>query len=164
MRAKQGLQPTTAESPQAMALERASPKRTLEDGVRESGGGSSSSRRRIVDVDFEARQEAAAALYTAWRQHTLTTTTNTSPKRALDHGAQEDGAKRGGGQRRLVNPRAYLVGGRSDLGQPEAQKGAGSHLRADAWAASREGSAAARKRRGGGGESAFGGHHLSHKP
>ena len=90
-----------------MALERASPKRTLEDGVRESGGGSGSSRRRIVDVDFEARQEAAAALltalYTAWRQHTLTTTTNTSPKRALDHGAQEDGTKRGGGQRRLVN-------------------------------------------------------------
>ena len=100
MRAKQGPQSVAAESPQATAPERASPKRTHEDGVRESGGGSSSSRRRrIVDIDFEARQEAAAALYSAWRQHALTTTTNTSPKRALEHGAQEGSGSRGGGQR-----------------------------------------------------------------
>ena len=86
-----------------MLAERSSPKRAHENGAREGDGSSSGTRRRIVDVDYEARQEAAAALYIAWRQHTLTTNTNTSPKRALDHGAQEDGAKRGGGQRRPVN-------------------------------------------------------------
>ena len=67
--------------------------------MHESGGGSNSSRRRrIVDIDFEARKEAAAALYSAWRQHTLATTTNTLPKRALEHDAQEGSGKRGGGQ------------------------------------------------------------------
>ena len=105
MRAKQGPQSATAEVPQIAAPERASPKRTHEDGVRKSGGGSSSSRRRrVVDIDFEARQEAATALYSAWRQHTLATTTNISPKRALEHGAQEGSMKRGSGpQRRLIN-------------------------------------------------------------
>tara|TARA_B110000046_G_scaffold173113_1_gene195429 strand:+ start:567 stop:866 length:300 start_codon:yes stop_codon:yes gene_type:complete len=86
--------------------ERASPKRTHEDGVRNSSGvedaAAASQRRRIVDVDYEARQEAATALYTAWRQHTLATATDTSPKRTLDHGAQEGSAKRGGGQRQLA--------------------------------------------------------------
>jgi len=98
MRSKQAAQSVAAETPQLAAPERASPKRTLEGGVRESGGGSSSSRRRIVDIDFEARQEADAALYSAWRQHTLSTTT-TSPKRALENGAQEGDTKRGGGRR-----------------------------------------------------------------
>ena len=105
LRSKQATQSATAEVPQIAAPERASPKRTHEDGVRKSGGGSSSSqRRRIVDIDFEARQEAATALYSAWRQHTLATTTNSSPKRALEHGAQEGSMKRGSGpQRRLIN-------------------------------------------------------------
>ena len=106
IRAKQAQQAAAAAAapPQSTVAERSSPKRAHENGAREGGGSSSGSRRRIVDVDYEARQEAAAALYMAWRQHTLTTTTNTSPKRALDHGAQEGDVKRGGGQRRLVNP------------------------------------------------------------
>ena len=99
IRTKQAQQTAAAESPQTAAPERASPKRTHEDGVHESGGGSNSSRRRrIVDIDFEARKEAAAALYSAWRQHTLATTTNTLPKRALEHDVQEGSGKRGGGQ------------------------------------------------------------------
>ena len=103
IRAKQAQQPATAELTQTAAPERASPKRTHENGVQESIGGSSSSRRRrIVDIDFEARQEAAEALYSAWRVHTLSTTTATSPKRALDDGAQKGDAKRGGGQRQLA--------------------------------------------------------------
>jgi len=81
---------------------RPSPKRAHENGAREGGDAAEAaavSRRRIVDVDYEARQEAAAALYTAWRQHTLSTATTTSPKRALDDGAQEGDTKRGGGRR-----------------------------------------------------------------
>ena len=105
MRTKQAQQPAAAEPLQV--AERPSPKRAHEDGAREGGGAAeaaaASRRRRIVDVDYEARQEAAAALYLAWRQHTLTTTTNTSPKRALEHGAQEGSGRGGGGQRQLVN-------------------------------------------------------------
>ena len=106
IRAKQASYTATAELPQMATPERASPKRTHEDGVRNSSGvedaAAASQRRRIVDVDYEARQEAATALYTAWRQHTLATATDTSPKRTLDHGAQEGSAKRGGGQRQLA--------------------------------------------------------------
>ena len=107
IRAKQAQQPATAEPPQVAAAEQPSPKRAHEDGVREGGdvaeaAAASQRRRRIVDVDYEARQEAAAALYTAWRQHALATTTTTSPKRALDDGAQEGDAKRGGGQQQLA--------------------------------------------------------------
>ena len=102
MQAAAGAQP-----PQTATPQRASPKRTHEDSVLESGDvreGAAANRRRVVDIDFEARQEAAAALYTAWRQHTLATTTNSSPKRALEHGAQEGSTKRGSGpQRRLIN-------------------------------------------------------------
>ena len=94
--AKQAQQTAAAAPPQSTVAERSSPKRAHENGARE--GGSSSSRRRIVDVDYEARQEASAALYIAWRQHTLSTTT-TSPKRALENGAQEGDTKRGGGRR-----------------------------------------------------------------
>ena len=107
IRSKQASQSAAAEPPRIKTPERASPKRSHEDGVRGSGDveeAAATSRRRIVDVDYEARKEAAAALYTAWRQHTLTTTTNTSPKRALDHGAQEGSGRRGGGQRRLADP------------------------------------------------------------
>jgi hypothetical protein len=87
--------------------ERPSPKRAHEDGAREgddvAAAAAVSRRRLIVDVDYEAQQEAATALYTAsWRQHTLATATDTSPKRTLDHGAQEGSAKRGGGQRQLA--------------------------------------------------------------
>ena len=103
IRAKQAQQAAAAAPPQTVVAERSSPKRAHEDGARESDNAAAASRRRIVDIDYEARQEAAAALYLSWRQHTLNTNTNTSPKRALDHGAQKDGAKRGGGQRRLVS-------------------------------------------------------------
>ena len=99
IRAKQAQQTAATAPPQSAVAERSSPKRAHENGAREGGGSSGSSRRRIVDVDYEARQEAAAALYTAWRQHALSTATTTSPKRALEHGAQEGGVKRGGGQR-----------------------------------------------------------------
>ena len=106
IRAKQAQQPATAEPPQVAAAERPSPKRAHEDGVREGGdvteAAAASRRRLIVDVDYEARKEAAAALYQAWRQHALATTTTTSPKRALDDGAQEGDAKRGGGQQQLA--------------------------------------------------------------
>ena len=107
IRAKQAQQPAAAEPPQVAAAERPSPKRAHEDGAREGGdvaeaAAASRRRRSIVDVDYEARQEAAAALYTAWRQHALATTTTTSPKRALDDGAQEGDAKRGGGQQQLA--------------------------------------------------------------
>ena len=106
IRTKQAQQPAAAKPPQVTAAERPSPKRAHEDGVREgddvAAAAAVSRRRLIVDVDYEARQEAAAALYTAWRQHTLSTTTTTSPKRALEHGAQEGDLKRGGGQRQLA--------------------------------------------------------------
>jgi len=100
IRAKQAQQPAAAQPLQVAG--RPSPKRAHENGAREGGDAAETaavSRRRIVDVDYEARQEAAAALYIAWRQHTLSTTTTTSPKRALGDGAQEGDAKRGGGRR-----------------------------------------------------------------
>ena len=116
VRSKQGPQSAAAELTQTATPKCASPKRTHEDGVRRSGGsvedGAAASRRRIVDVDYEARQEAAAALYTAWRQHALATTTSTSPKRALEDGAQEGSVKRGGGQRWPVNPGNANLSGR----------------------------------------------------
>jgi len=120
IRAKQAQQAAAAQSPQTAAPERAPPKRTHEDGVCDSGdvdaAAASRRRRLIVDIDYEARQEAAAALYLAWRQHTLATTTTTSPKRALEHGAQEGSVKHGSGpQRRLITD------------QPEAQKASGSY-------------------------------------
>ena len=108
IRARQAQQPPAAKPPQVAVAERPSPKRAHEDGAREgddvAAAAAVSRRRLIVDVDYEARKEAAEALYTAWRQHTLATTTTTSPKRALDHGAQVGDVKRGGGQRRLGNP------------------------------------------------------------
>ena len=108
IRARQAQQPPAATPPQVAVAERPSPKRAHEDGAREgddvAAAAAVSRRRLIVDVDYEARKEAAEALYTAWRQHTLATTTTTSPKRALDHGAQVGDVKRGGGQRRLGNP------------------------------------------------------------
>ena len=106
IRAKQAQQAATAAPPQTVVAERPSPKRAHEDGAREGddveAAAAVSRRRLIVDVDYEARQEAAEALYTAWRQHTLATTATTSPKRALEHGAQEGDLKRGGGQRQLA--------------------------------------------------------------
>ena len=106
IRAKQAQQPAAAKPPQVAAAERPSPKRAHEDGAREgddvAAAAAGSRRRLIVDVDYEARQEAAEALYTARRQHTLATTTTTSPKRALERGAQEGDVKRGGGQRQLA--------------------------------------------------------------
>jgi len=57
--------------------------------------------RTVVEIDHEARQEAAAALYRAWRQQVLegpaASSTGlgpaSSPKRALDDGAQEGKSK-----------------------------------------------------------------------
>ena len=117
IRAKQAQQSGAAAAPsQTTVAERPSPKRAHEDGAREGGNAAAASRRRIVDFDFEARQEAAAALHLSWRQHTLATTTTTSPKRTLEHGAQEGSVKRGSGpQRRLITD------------QPEAQKASGSY-------------------------------------
>ena len=54
--------------------------------------------RTVVEIDHEARQEAADALYRAWRQRVLegpaagstTLAKASSPKRALDDGAQEE--------------------------------------------------------------------------
>jgi len=107
IRAKQAQQPAAAQPLQVAG--RPSPKRAHEDGARDGGDVAETAaasrqpvRRRIVDIDYEARQEAAAALYLSWRQHTLATTTTTSPKRALEHGAQEGDLKRGGGQRQLA--------------------------------------------------------------
>ena len=59
--------------------------------------------RTVVEIDHEARQEAAAALYRAWRQQVLegpatsstALATASSPKRALDDGAQEGKSKQG---------------------------------------------------------------------
>jgi len=104
IRAKQAQQPAAAQPLQVAG--RPSPKRAHKDGARDGGDAAETaavSWRRIVDVDYEARQEAAAALYMAWRQHTLSNATTTSPKRVLEHGAQEGSGRGGGGQRRLVN-------------------------------------------------------------
>ena len=57
--------------------------------------------RTVVEIDHEARQEAAEALYRAWRQQVLegpaagsTALANaSSPKRALDDGAQAGKSK-----------------------------------------------------------------------
>jgi len=57
----------------------------------------------VVEIDHEARQEAAEALYRAWRQQVLerpatsstASATASSPKRALDDGAQAGKGKQG---------------------------------------------------------------------
>jgi hypothetical protein len=105
IRSKQGPHPAAAESPQTATPERASPKRTREDGVPNDSGITDRSvarrSRTVVEIDHEARQEAAAALYRAWRQQVLEGTAASStalapassPKRALDNGAQEGKSK-----------------------------------------------------------------------
>ena len=89
IRSKQA--PQAAAEPALQVAERPSPKRAHENGAREGGdaadAAAASQRRRIVDVDYEARQEAAAALYTAWRQYTLSTTNSpaNARSRAIPH-------------------------------------------------------------------------------
>ena len=107
MRSKQATQSAAAEPSQTAASDGASPKRTRDDGVRNDSGTTDRSVVRrsqtVVEVDHEARQEAAAALYRAWRQQVLdgpatsgtASATASSPKRALDDGAQAGKGKQG---------------------------------------------------------------------
>ena len=100
-----GAHQAAAEPSPTVTPERVSPKRTREDDVRNDNGAMERSVARrsqtVVEIDHEARQEAAAALYRAWRQQVLegpaasstTPAPASSPKRALDNGAQEGKSK-----------------------------------------------------------------------
>ena len=100
-----GAHQAAAEPSPTVTPERVSPKRTREDDVRNDNGAMERSVARrsqtVVEIDHEARQEAAAALYRAWRQQVLegpvasstAIASASSPKRALDNSAQEGKSK-----------------------------------------------------------------------